>query len=175
MKKIIRIGMLAIIGVALASLALAVQYAAACKSSATDAAVNLRQCTLLAREIEGLRTSPRQAALEVQSQQELASLLQQAGKSAKVPEAAVISIHPEATRRIAKTAYVEQPTRIELRQVTMGQIVNFLIEVTSRDLRILPTSLRLSAPRAKGIAGAETWQTEVVLTHVVFSPESADH
>jgi hypothetical protein len=143
------------------------------KAAAEDAGANLIRCRDLLQQIQSLKAGPIQASLDVQSQKELSSLLQQSAQIAKIPETSVASIRPESTHRIGKTSYIEQPTHVELRQISLGQLVTFLQEVTIRDPRVLPTSLRLSVPRAQPTAPSDQWQAEIILTHLVFSPESA--
>jgi hypothetical protein len=146
----------------------------ASRVSAQEAAENWNACLRLSQNIEGLKSSPTQATLQKQSQQELTSLIEQSAKTVKISEL-IGSIRPEAHRRVGRTAFVEYPTRIELRQGGLNQIVGFLLEVMARDNRILPTFLRLTPPRNRPTADAETWQAEVVLTYLVFSPESGTH
>jgi hypothetical protein len=164
--------LIAVTAIAIATLAFAVERWLSAKASAQDAAENLVRCRMLATEIAELKRRPTQASLQLQSQQELASLVAASAKVAEIADSAVVSIRPEPARRVAKTAYLQQSTGVQLRQVSLRQLVNFLAEVTTRDRRILPSSLRLSAPRGKNDGQAENWQVEVVLTNLVFSPES---
>jgi hypothetical protein len=160
-----------LIGAAVALLVIVGQRWQASRESAHDAAENWHACLRLTKGIEALKTSPTQATLQKQSQQELTSLIEQSAKTVKISEL-IASIRPEAHRRVGRTAFVEYPTRIELRQSGLSQIVGFLLEVMARDSRILPTFLRLTPPRNRPTGDSETWQAEVVLTYLVFSPES---
>ena len=142
------------------------------KALAENAAANLSACQQLKSSIEVLRTNPSLASMEVPSQKELTSLFESSAKGVGIADSSITSIRPEADRRINKTSYVEHSTHVELRQITLDKLAQFLLKITALERRILPTSLRLTAPRGRD-SSADSWNVEVVLTYLVFSPESA--
>lgn len=152
-------------------LAVLSQYWLSSRAAAREAVENWQKCIALAEQIEALKTTPAHASLEMQSKQEMTSLIEQSAKTVRISEL-VASIRPEAPQRVANSAYMEQRTRLEIRQATLNQITEFLSEISSRDARILPTNLRITPSRTKAGADSETWQAEVVLTYLIFSPES---
>jgi len=140
-----------------------------------DAAVgNLESCMRLASQIGVLRAAPMHASLQRQSSQDLALQIDRAAQIAQIAGSAIVRINPQASRRVEDSAILEQPTCVEIRQISLEQLVKFLGELSSSESGLQATSIRLTAPRASaGDQQCETWSVEVVLTHLIFSPEYA--
>lgn len=142
------------------------------QAAAQAAAENLQRCQQLAAQIEALKTAPAQASLERQSTQEVATRIERAAQTAGIAGSAITRIDPQAPRRIGKSAHVQQPTHVEIRQVSLEQLWKFLTEMALGESGLVTTSVRLSLPRGSTNATpSESWSAEVVLTHLVFSPE----
>ena len=117
------------------------------RRAAEVAAENLTVCRQLARQIERLNSTPTRASLHRRSSGDLALKIQQAAQIAKIPESAIVRIDPQANRRMGETPYVQQPTRLEIRQISFDGLVRFLAEVSSSESGLQATSVRLTAPR----------------------------
>jgi len=150
------------------------------RRAARSAADNLGKCNKLAKQIELLAARPTHASREQKSPQDLSLTVQKAARIAEFPEKAVVRIDPEADRRVGKTAYSRQPTRIVVRNVTLASLVKFLEEVSSSEAALQATAVRLTAPRTPPKEAGdnpeevkETWSAEVTLTHLLYSPEYA--
>ncbi len=142
------------------------------QAAAQAAAENLQRCRQLAAQIEALKTAPAQASLERQSTQEVATRIERAAQTAGITGSAITRIDPQAARRIGKSAHVQQPTHVEIRQVSLEQLGKFLAELALGESGLETTSIRLSLPRGStNPSPGESWSAEVVLTHLVFSPE----
>jgi len=90
----------------------------------------------------------------------------------------IVRIDPRSARRIGDTPYEEQPTRVELRELTLEQIVSFLSKVVREERGTEVTELRLKPARTGGVNAedspvsgqVELWDAEVTLTALAFSP-----
>lgn len=141
------------------------------RNAAVAAAFNYEKCKQLAARIEDLQAVPAHSSLHRRSSQDLALKVEQAARIAEIGQNTIVRINPQASHRVGKSSYLQQPTSIEIRQVSTEQLAKFLQELSSADSGLQPTSLRLTAPRILSDQQRETWTVEVVLTHVFFSPE----
>jgi hypothetical protein len=143
-----------------------------CRGAADQAARELAECEALGAEIVRLRVQPKSVSLEKRSNQQLTSFIAQAAQRAEIPESSVQRVSPQQERRLGKSPHVQQPTQLEIRHATLGQLARFVTELSSLDGGLKPTSIRLAAPRdAPPDATTECWACELVLTYLVFSPE----
>ena len=145
-------------------------------SLATRATENLDICRGISDQIGVMRAVPAQVSLESQSTQDLALCVQRASLAAEMAQGSIASITPQASRRLADTAYLEQNNDLDIRQVTLRQLIRFLNEATARQSGLRVTSIRLQAPRTSDNSHdsieTDIWSSEVTLTHLVFSPKS---
>jgi hypothetical protein len=140
--------------------------------AARVAVKELADCREIAAQIEALRAIPKSASLEKQSEQQITLCIQRAAQAAEIPDADILRIAPQPGRRIAKSSHVQQPTTVEIRQTTLGQLSRFLGELSVVEVGLQPTSIRLTAPRTPPPETQnEVWACELVLTYLVFSPE----
>lgn len=138
------------------------------------AAWQLEECAQLANAIKTLKAAPTQASLSRRSEQELSLQVDRAAELAKLAPASVLSIEPHALRRVKDTAYLEQSTHVELRQVNLEQLIRFLKELTVGTEEHRVTSIRLAEPRvsATNEKESETWSVELTLTDLIYAPVS---
>ena len=140
--------------------------------AAHEAVAELAECKRIAMDIEAARTSPKTALLEKQSDQQISSSIQLAAQVAEIPDKDILRINPLQGRRLAKSAHIEQPIDIEIRQVTFGQLSRFLAELSAAECGLKPASLHLTAPRTTPDEGStELWGCDLVLSYRVFSPD----
>jgi len=98
--------------------------------------------------------------------------VEQAAQIAEIPGSAIMSISPQAGRRMGNSDLMAHPTSIQLRDTPLKQLVRFLIELAADESGLEATSLRLRAPRNVPPAEAEErWSVELVLTYLVFSAQ----
>lgn len=144
------------------------------RAAALAAVQNLAECRELASEISKLRGRPSQITLQAQSGAELARQIESAAQVAQVPNNCVVRIDPQPARRIGESPYKEQPANLELRAVTLKQLVQFLQTLQEGGAGLRTRSMRLIAPRQEATApsDAETWMAEVTLTSMIFAPKN---
>ena len=148
------------------------------RRSATDSVEQWQECRELVKQIERLRDQPRQAADAFRSASQLAQVMEATAHAVGVAPERIVRIDPRSTRRIGDTPYQEQPTRVELRELTLEQIVSFLRKVVQEERGTEVAELRLKPARTGGVDAekshtsgqVELWDAEVTLTALAFSP-----
>ncbi|HEV3006726.1 MAG TPA: hypothetical protein VGX78_19810, partial [Pirellulales bacterium] len=93
---------------------------------------------------------------------------------AQIPSNCLVRIDPQPPRRLEDSAYKEQATHVDLREVSQQQLLRFLYELERGETPLRAKSLRLAAPAqvATAAGSAETWGAELTLTYVVFAPKN---
>lgn len=104
---------------------------------------------------------------------DLTPRLEAAADAVGLTEGSVIRITPEQPRRSANADYLERPTQIALRNVTMRQFVTLLHAVSGETPGLSVQSLRLAAPREPS-GETERWTAEATLTQQIYSPTRSD-
>ena len=145
------------------------------REAARQASGDLQACQLLADKIKRVSASPKKALEEQRSLDDLSSRIEQAATTAKLARGVIARILPQSDRRLGDSPYVAQPTRVECRDVGLRELVFFINELLSGDKTLHATAIRLSTPLSAANAkhDSESWNAEFVLTHVLYSPNSA--
>ena len=132
-----------------------------------------QDCSTLIEDIHHLRNRPGFAALTVDAPRTITTRAEQAGQRANLSASSLVRIEPQPAARLGDSPYRLRPTRLELRQVTLEQVIRFAHAMvddsqgtTLRDLRLTNSSSEPSAARA------DDWKVEVVLTQLIFAPTS---
>lgn len=135
---------------------------------------NLNRCQDLAEQIREVQQRPTMAALEETSITTLATVVESAAERARIPKSAIIRVEPQPMRRIGETDYKEQASLVEMRAVSLQQLIQLLHTLLTEQSELDVGSLRLSAPRYDVEPNAdaiETWLVEVTLTYLIFAPQ----
>jgi hypothetical protein len=141
------------------------------QESSAIAATNLQACLRLNAQIKKLREKPLRAGSEARSANELTRLIEASARKADLPQNSLVQIDPQPARRLGNSAYKEQPTHIELRDVTIKQLIVLLHALTDGESGEDLAELRLTAPHNEAVAvNEEKWTAEATLTHLIFAP-----
>lgn len=145
------------------------------RESAILAGRNWQRSATLTEQLELLKAAPLHASLEDRGRQDLTSAIQRAAQVAGIDNKALVRITPQSGRRAGTSGYLERSLTVELRVIALDQLVRMVRELSSAECGLIPTSMRINAPRAENVMSPEkeTWSVEMVLTHLVFSPEYA--
>lgn len=142
------------------------------KQRLDDARYQLGMCEQLAGDIRLLQNRPGFAALNVDSPKTITTRADEAGLESDLPPGALVRIEPQAAVRVRDSTYRIRPTRLELRRVTLEQVLAFshaMIDesqgTTVRDLRLTATDLG-----SEDDPDVDSWTAEIVLTQLIFSP-----
>jgi hypothetical protein len=144
----------------------------ASENSARLAALNVQECRKLVERIAATRQQPVRAGIQRRTPEELSERIDRLAKQANFASNSIQSIDPVTPIRVGETAYKEQTTQIELRDVTLPKLAHFLRLLTEEDLELRLSSIRLSAPQTGASTGSENWRAELTLTYLIFSPKS---
>lgn len=145
------------------------------------AQLQTQECQKMASEIAQLRDRPGFAALDIDSPRTITARAEEASKLAKLSPTSLVRIEPQAAMRLRDSPYRLRPTRLELRGVTLTQIINFthaMIDesqgTTVRDLRLtLNPPKEGPEPETRADGHVDRWTAELVLTQLIFSPPAA--
>lgn len=145
----------------------------AAQASVDVAQQNLNHCSEVAKRIAEVRQRPTMAALEETTITSLATLIDEAATTSRISKSSIVRIEPQPSRRVGETDYKEQATYVELRGVSLQQLVSFMHTLLVDQSELDVTSLRITAPRYDSDSAAtavETWLAEVTLTYLIYSP-----
>jgi hypothetical protein len=135
------------------------------------AAVACNICDELAREIIQARQSPQRAQMAAKSLDDMGGTIEKAAATAQIQRDRILRIDPQPGKRLSKTDYIEQGTEVELVNVTLRQLVEFLCNIASNDEQLNVETLRLRTPHNSSVASnEELWMADVVLTQRVYAP-----
>ena len=132
-------------------------------------AEDLAACAALAAQIEALRARPRVAGSDEPPDRELAGRVERAAERVGISRDRVALVDPAPARRVADSAYKEKPTRIELRGVTLRQLVTLLHRVAAEREGLRVKRLRAVAPHGEEVG--DCWNAEATLSHLIYAPE----
>jgi hypothetical protein len=139
------------------------------RRAASAAADNAKTCQELSRRIIELQKKPELISGNMSSTAQIAQSVETAMVQAEIPAGKLVRIEPRSAKRFEKTPFLEQPSHLEFREVTMEQLIRFLHAVSVQN-RLETIELRLHAPRTASETGPEIWNAELVLTNTIYSP-----
>lgn len=145
----------------------------ASQASARAAADNLAECKVIAGDIANLRRQPSKVTLEAHSATELSSQVEQAMKFAQLRANCLVRVDPQPARRMAVGDFKEQATSLELRSVSLKQLIHFLHKLETGGAGLRTKSLQMASVKAATEATTETWNVQVVLTSLIFAPKKS--
>lgn len=126
------------------------------------------QSDALARQIRSLRDQPSLADDHAPQAQDMTRRITDAADDASLDEKRLIAIEHQSARRIGRSDYLEEPTRLTFRDVTLGEVLTMLDTLTSGDTRLRVASLRLTAPRQE--TDPRRWTADATLTYLIYEP-----
>jgi hypothetical protein len=135
---------------------------------AAQAAQDARLCRQLADRIERLRTRPAIAGSKEQAQEALSQRIEAAARACNINGDNLATIAPEAAARLADTAYLEKPTSVQLRAVSLAQLIDFLCTLSSDESGLRVKALRLTAPHAR--EDDNRWSVELTVVYLIYAP-----
>lgn len=160
------------LGVLAALLAVVALYSYSSMSEMQDAARHAREglerSRQLAELIEQNRQRPTLAASQERLQSEITRLIESAASSAGIASVSRMSHSPGG--RIGNTPYMEKPTQVTLKKVTLKQVVAMTHKLVGGEGGLHARSLTLTAPR--GSASGDEWDVELVVTYLIYEPQA---
>jgi hypothetical protein len=141
------------------------------KSDANDSVRDAQASQQLAARIASLKTQPAMAGTSQQAIEELAARVQASAQSFGINADDIASIAPDAPARLADSPYLEQSTTVELRELTLVQLVDLLYALSNHQSGLRIKALHLTAPPQK--IGGNTWSAEITVSSLIYSPETS--
>ena len=143
-------------------------WSAKARRSALESAQQLTECQNFASKIQELQQKPDLVAVDLRSTSQIAKSVEDSMTKAEINPQSLIRIEPSPLRRIEKSPFARQPINIEVRDITMEQMIRFLFFL-STDHQLQTSDMRLHAPQsAQNVQ--ETWNAELVLSNILFAP-----
>ena len=166
-----------LVAVALVILAIyaviSVMGAASAAQRLAQARGDLRDLSQKLNEIEQLQRAPKVAALQLESPAEIANRIAKALEAAGLSESTLMKEEPSDPQRVQRTDFEIRATSIELAPATLPQILRFCEALRDPETGTVVRDIVLRAPRNEGPDGKqETWESQMVLTQMIFSPKS---
>jgi hypothetical protein len=127
---------------------------------------DLADCRQMVDQIQSLRQRPAVAGTTALGAADLSRRIENAAGIANFADGCIVRIDPEPARRLGETNYLEMPTLLELRHVTLQQTFTFLHSLSGE---LAVHDIRLTAPR--GEETGDRWTVETTLTYTVYSPK----
>jgi len=156
--------------VTIAAMLFACAWSASYLFDARDAAGHahreLQTCRAMANHVARLKDRPSGAG--PLDQADLHRRSQQALEQLGVSPDQLVQIGHDQPRTIGQSAYKEVPSQLVLRDLTVRQVVGFLLAMTGDGSPLHASSLRLSAPREEG--GGTRWAVEITLSYLTYEP-----
>ena len=138
------------------------------RAAMAAAANDLVACREIANRIEKLRRRPELAAQNQRDSSETIGLIETSARAAGITTAKLLRISPEPPRRLGDTVYMETPTRVELKNVTLEQLVKLVHGIAGDENPLHPRSIQVRAPSPRDTG--RLWSAELVLTYLIYEP-----
>ncbi len=142
------------------------------KAAARNSVDGYSDCQRLIHDIEGFRSAPRIASLEVEPPDRIAARVTTAAADAELSPASILSVDPQIPARIGRTDYQIRATQIVLQNASLGQIARFVTGLEEVAEGLVVRDLNLNRSPSQGENGVELWNVRLTLTQMIFSPIS---
>ncbi|MCA9077768.1 MAG: hypothetical protein KDA93_22265 [Planctomycetaceae bacterium] len=134
-----------------------------------------REVDTLARKIEELRDAPAKYEETLRTNEALAELVENSARLTKLPTDRIVQIAPSEPRRVGDSPYKEQLTELELREITLQQLVELTLAILQADPGVSVSTLSLRVPPGNREAAAdeqtdEFWNVQLHLTSQFYAP-----
>jgi hypothetical protein len=133
----------------------------------------LANCNALARRISELRSAPAKVEETARTSAALARLIESAAGQAGLPTDRIVHVAPGEPRRIGDSPYLEQTTAVELRAITLRQLIELTLNIgrAAPQLQIPSVAIRTPPGEPNSSSAAELWNVQMTLTAHVFAPK----
>ena len=121
-------------------------------------------------EMEQVADAPRVAALELEAPNQILDRINAALTEAKLSPNLLSNQTPNEPQRIGQTDFKLRRVEIKLNAATLEQIAAFCDALRDETTGSVVRDLQLYDPKRSG--SIETWNSQLTLTQVIFSPKS---
>lgn len=148
----------------------------AARRDAVESARDLRECQRLRDQIVAARAAPSVASERELRPADVSRALNDALRKADIEPDQLVRVAPASPKRsTANSAYEERPTQLQLRDLTLKQIVRFIDELAGEprsdgSASLGTRSIRLSAADASAKDG--DWSADVLIGYWIYAPRT---
>jgi hypothetical protein len=158
-----------LIGVGLIGLNIWAYFAVSdARDEAARASWDAQTCHQLADRIIRLRTGPSVARNKEEAEQATSQRIESVANACNIAGDALAAIDPGTPVRVADSAYLEKPTTVQLRAVSLPQLIDFLCQLSGSENGLRIKALRLTAPHQA--EDNNHWNVELTLAQLIYSP-----
>lgn len=141
-----------------------------------EAQNDLNETTIKLGDVRRLRTAPKVAALQLEAPSEITNRISAAREAAGIPQSSLLSQQPQEPQRVGRSDFEQRSTTIKLSSLSMQQILAFCDALRDEQTGTIVRDLTLASPQSRQAAqfagGSESWEAEMTLTQMIFSPKS---
>lgn len=138
------------------------------QSQAAQAQHDAQACQVLSQQILSLRQKPAIADTKEQAVEQLSKRIETAARAAGIQGDNLAAIAPDPAVRLGDSVYLEKPTTVQLRQVTLAQLLNLAGQLSQGEGNLRIKSLRLSTSVQNDTGNL--WSAEMTITYLIYSP-----
>ena len=131
---------------------------------------DLRELQAMLDEIRQVADAPRVAALEMEAPDQILNRIDAALKSSGLSPNLLANQTPLEPQRIGRSDFELRRVEIELDAATIEQVAAFCDALRDESTGSIVRDLQLFDPQRNG--RRETWNSQMTLTQVIFSPKS---
>jgi hypothetical protein len=147
--------------------------ARAAQSLLAEARGDLAEVKSKLADIDRLKRAPKVAALQLESPAEITNRIAAALQVAGLSKSNLLKEEPLDPQRIQRTDFDQRITMIDLTPATLPQIIKFCDALRDEETGTIVRDITLTEPQGGANGGVEEkWETELVLTQMIFSPKS---
>jgi len=141
------------------------------REEALDARRNYQQAERIAAQIEQLRTAPEKFSTDVQSRETVLKLVEDSARATGLNPELILNINPSDPKPIPETPYQEQRTELQIRDVTLPQVLQFTLQILQADPGLQVPQFEFSVPAGSfgEESGEEKWDVDFTLTSRSYS------
>ena len=155
-----------------ALLTASVSFYRSARAAAQYAVNGYAECQRLVDDIDGFRTAPRIASLDVEPPDRIAARVTSAASDSQLSPISIVSVDPQTPVRLGRTDYQIRATQIALQNASLRQIAGFVTGLEDASSGMVVRDLSLSRSNSQGENGSELWNVRLTLTQMIFSPIS---
>ena len=142
------------------------------KAAAQIAVKGFLECQRLVEEIEGFRSAPRIASLEVEPPDRIAARVTSAAADSNLAPNSIVSVDPQTAIRVGRTDYQIRATQIALQNASLKQVADFAMGLEEPSSGMVVRDVSLNRSISQGEEGVELWNVRLTLTQMIFFPIS---
>lgn len=167
MKRSTTYAISSLVGLLLVGLVFSAMQVRSAQERASRAAAQAEEVDGLTQQITALTDRPTIALTQIDEVQQLSGLVEQTAADCGIDISKIDTIAAQDARRVGQTPYYRLPTRINIEDAEMPQLLDLLQRLTEGH-RLRIEDCRFSAPHSEVVG--KTWNAEFTLAYLIYEP-----